>query len=330
MGGGTYSTNTYNTRSADKRAAFGTTFDYDKKVKAAPVSQWKAKDTLIPHGRRESRDSDEHPNSTAVAVLFDVTGSMQGVPRTLQTKMPALLGVLLRKGWIDDPQVLFGAIGDCHSDRVPLQIGQFESDNRMDENLESIFLEGNGGGQKHESYELAMWYMATHTDLDCYEKRGHKGYLFIIGDEMPYRTLNPQHVKDQIGESVEGMSVEEIANRLKEKFEVFFLLPKGTQYGGDTEVLTTWRKLFGENVRELDDPDAVCETIALAIGMCEGITLDDGIRDLQAVGADSDAVGIASKALVNYTPNNSSSGLVAKSDGSLPVATSVDSVTQRL
>ena len=30
---------------------------------------------------RESRDSDSHPESHAVAVLFDVTGSMQGVPR---------------------------------------------------------------------------------------------------------------------------------------------------------------------------------------------------------------------------------------------------------
>nr|BFE84140.1 hypothetical protein GCM10020093_067410 [Planobispora longispora] len=55
---------------------------------------------LDPHGvtARESRDSDEHPASLAVAVLFDVTGSMGDVPRTLQTKLPDLLGLLLRKG----------------------------------------------------------------------------------------------------------------------------------------------------------------------------------------------------------------------------------------
>lgn len=37
---------------------------------------------------RESRDADAHPNSPAVSVLFDVTGSMGRVPRVLQTKPP--------------------------------------------------------------------------------------------------------------------------------------------------------------------------------------------------------------------------------------------------
>ena len=37
-----------------------------------------------------------------------------------------------------DPQILFGAIGDATCDRVPLQIGQFESDNRMDDDLGRI------------------------------------------------------------------------------------------------------------------------------------------------------------------------------------------------
>ena len=40
---------------------------------------------------RESRDSAEHPQSLAIAVLFDVTGSMGAVPRQLQKKLPKLL-----------------------------------------------------------------------------------------------------------------------------------------------------------------------------------------------------------------------------------------------
>ncbi len=145
---------------------------------------------------RESRDSAEHPQSLAIAVLFDVTGSMRDVPRTLQAKLPQLLGLLLRKGYVTDPQIMFGAIGDATCDRAPLQIGQFESDNRMDDDLGRILLEGGGGGQKTESYELALYFMARHTVTDCFAKRGRRGYLFIIGDEMAYPRVKPGEVRD--------------------------------------------------------------------------------------------------------------------------------------
>lgn len=98
---------------------------------------------------RESRDSAEHPNSLAIGVMFDVTGSMGSVPRTLQTKLGRLMRLLVEKGYVAHPQVLFGAIGDADSDRVPLQVGQFESGapGDQDDDLGKIYLEGGGGGQ---------------------------------------------------------------------------------------------------------------------------------------------------------------------------------------
>src|SRR5205814_1656783 len=152
---------------------------------------------------RESRDSDEHPESLPIAVFFDVTGSMGWVPRELQKKLPKLFGLLLQKGYVEHPQVLFGAIGDAYVDRVPLQIGQFESDNRSDENLETFILEGGGGGGNHESYNLAAYYMARHTALDSVEKRGKRGYLFFIGDERLYSTIEHTQVARLIGDGLE-------------------------------------------------------------------------------------------------------------------------------
>src|ERR1700760_193112 len=150
-------------------------------------------------GKRESRDSAEHPQSLAISVLFDVTGSMGSVPRKLQQKLPQLHGLLKQKDYVRDPQLMFGAIGDATCDQAPLQVGQFESDNRMDKDLERILLEGGGGGQKTESYELAMYFMARHTVTDCFEKRGKRGYLFVIGDEMPYPAAKPREVSAWIG-----------------------------------------------------------------------------------------------------------------------------------
>ena len=229
-------------------------------------------------GSRESRDSDEHPRSLAIAVLFDVTGSMGGVPRTLQKKLPRLLGLLKDSRYVSDPQLMFGAIGDATCDRAPLQVGQFESDNRMDGDLERILLEGGGGGQKTESYELAMYFMARHTATDCFEKRGKRGYLFIIGDEMPYPQVKPREVSAWIGDELpQPVAIRNLVAQLTRRWDTYYILPEGASYAGDGQVLGTWRGLLGQNVIELSDLDAVCETIALTVGLGEeAIDLDGG------------------------------------------------------
>lgn len=238
-------------------------------------------------GKRESRDSAEHPNSLAIAVFFDVTGSMGAVPRTLQKKLPRLLGLLKDNRYVQDPQLMFGAIGDATCDRAPLQVGQFESDNRMERYLEHILLEGGGGGQKTESYELAMYFMARHTTIDCFEKRGKRGYLFIIGDEMPYPGVKPREVSAWIGDELpQPVAIRNLIAQLTRRWDTYYILPEGASYAGDGQVLGTWRALLGQNVIELADLDAVCETIALTVGLGEeAIDLAAGLADLQDVGS---------------------------------------------
>jgi hypothetical protein len=211
------------------------------------------------------------------------------------------LGLLLRKGYVADPQILFGAIGDATCDAVPLQVGQFESDNRMDEHLENIFLEGGGGGQRTESYELAMYFVARHTEIDCWDKRGHKGYLFIIGDEMAYSFVDWGQVKKYIGDGLQqDIPTAEIVKELQKRYHVFYILPQAATYGGDSKILGFWRKLLGQNVLELEASEAVCETIALTIGMMEGtIDLRAGTQDLKEFGAAERTVNVVTSALAN-------------------------------
>ena len=284
MGSGSWSTDVYD--AADRyRAATGS-----ERLRLQRRGRAHRAPRARPAGRRrrESRDSDEHPASLAIAVLFDVTGSMRTVPRVLQTKLPQLLGLLLRKGYASDPQILFGAIGDATCDRVPLQVGQFESDNRMDDDLGRIVLEGGGGGQMTESYELAMYFMARHTAIDCYEKRGRRGYLFIIGDELAYPQVKARRggAASSATTSREDMPLRQIVAELTRRIRRL-LHPAGRRhYAGNAEVLDFWRDLLGQNVIELDDLDAVCETIALTVGLGEeAIDLDEGLRDLAEVGS---------------------------------------------
>jgi hypothetical protein len=280
MGSGRWSTDVYEAaaRLRGDASAFGYSDSGARTVHTA----------LNPFGAgRESRDCAEHPASLAIAVLFDVTGSMGTVPRALQAKLPQLLGLLLRKGYVRDPQIMFGAIGDATCDRAPLQAGQFESDNRMDGDLERILLEGGGGGQKTESYELAMYFMARHTAMDCWEKRRKRGYLFIVGDEMAYPRVKPREVAAVIGDELtEAIPLRALSAELTRRWDTYYILPAGAAYAGDGQVLGFWRALLGQNVIELADTDAVCETIALTIGLGEdAIDLDGGLADLADVGS---------------------------------------------
>jgi hypothetical protein len=283
MGSGRWSTNVYDAAAKFRAASGASAFGY------SDGGASRTHPDLDPHGVsiRECRDSAEHPESLAIAVLFDVTGSMRAVPRKLQAKLPQLLGLLLRKGYATDPQIMFGAIGDATCDRAPLQVGQFESDNRMDDDLGRILLEGGGGGQKTESYELALYFMARHTATDCFTKRGRRGYLFIIGDEMAYPRVKPAEVRSVIGDDLrEPVPVTDMMAEVSRKWDTYYILPAGASYVGDPEVLGFWRGLLGQSVIQLADLDAVCETIALTVGLGEdAISLDDGLADLGDVGS---------------------------------------------
>lgn len=251
---------------------------------------------------RESLDSDIHPTSRAVAVLFDVTGSMEDKPRLFaQEKLGKLMATLVKKGILEHPHVLFGGIGDAYCDAAPIQIGQFEGGNEMDDALLNIFLEGGGGGQATESYDLSLYYMSRHTVLDCFNKRGEKGYLFIIGDEDLYPAVNKDQVKRYIGDTLEAdIPVEKIIEEVKDKFEVFWLRPSGTSNYGDKRIEKHLKQYFPERVIDLGEPGDVCEVIASLIGVTEGYDLGEVKNALIDSGADAEAIDRAGNSLVKY------------------------------
>src|SRR6516162_6091580 len=256
MGTTRWSDDHYRDREKLRRRTGKDAFEYDHAVRTGTADR-AVHPRMNPRGVtvRESRDSDAHPQSHAVAVLFDVTGSMQGVPRVLQARLPKLMGLLIRKGYLDHPQILIGAIGDATCDAAPLQVGQFESGIEIEEDLGKLYLEGGGGGHITESYELALYFMARHTAIDCFEKRGQRGYLFVIGDEIPYAMIKRKEVEALIGDRLQAnISVEEAVAELQRIYDVYFVLPRMTSHWNNGTVLRRWAQLLGQNVLRLEEP----------------------------------------------------------------------------
>jgi hypothetical protein len=331
----------YNDKAATRAATNTPTFAYDAAVKSGAVAT-AVNDRLNIVGKiRESRDSVEHPNSVAIFVGLDVTGSMASVPRTVQAALPKLMGLLTRKGYVVDPQVLVAAIGDCNSDRVPVQVGQFESGVEMDDDITNLYLEGNGGGQNMESYQTMLYFAAHRTSIDCYEKRGKKGYLFLTGDEKPY-VMSPrselekylgQTAKDSLGRThaIEGdANIKDIINAVTEKYEVFFIIPGGASHTGASWLKNTWSELLGpERVLTLDDPSAICELIGSTIGLMEGSASMDAIaKDLTDVGASTAIVKSVTGGL--DTLARSAALMKSGTGGNLPEKTGRSADTERL
>ncbi|MEV3960589.1 hypothetical protein AB0M34_06740 [Nocardia sp. NPDC050193] len=272
---------------------------YTAQLREQPYDTWKVHPDLDPFGvrARECRDSADHGKSLPIAVLFDVTGSMGRVPMIVQAKLGKLHGLLRDRGYADDPQILSGGIGDADTDPAPLQVGQFESDNRMDEQLRAVLLEGGGGGQKSESYELAAYFMAEHVVTDAWEKRGKKGYLFLIGDELNKPRLAARHIRAGIGDHIRAdVTVESIYRELAQRWQVHYILPNQSSYYHDPEIAEHRQALLGQNFLRLDDPAAVCELIALTIGLSENrVDMHTGLADLRDIGsaAEAEVVGRA-------------------------------------
>jgi len=307
MGSGLWSPATYHERAAVRVRSGKDTFDYSGHAKR--TGEYRVHQTLDPQGLglRESRDSEEHPTSNAIVISLDVTGSMDRVVRGIHGNLPKLHELLLGHNYIPHPQIMFAAVGDATCDRVPLQVGQFESDNRMDQNLESMILEGGGGGQKTESYELMLYVAARHTAIDCWDKRQRKGYLFMIGDEMAYPAVKRPEIQRLIGGGLQAnVTIEEIIAEVRQRYHVFFIIPGGAAHGADKQVLQFWRdKLGPQHVIQLDDPEDTSQCIALAIGINEGtVNVEGGLDHLQKQGLVTRAIHSVTRALSSILPGH--------------------------
>lgn len=237
---------------------------------------------------RESRDSEHHPRSVPIIVAFDVTASMGHIPtRFAKESLGRLMRQLVEHGWVTDPQILFGAVGDAVSDRAPLQIGQFESGLEMDLWLTRIWLE-SGGGDLAESYLLVHWFAAHHTATDAWDKRQKKGYLFTIGD-APNKSLTPHHVRRVFGYAPTAPTEDSsVIASAQARWNVFHILVANSGGMPTSAVVDPWKELLGKGLLVLDKDAAINELVGAALGLCEHhLTVAEAERLLLNAGVDA-------------------------------------------
>jgi len=257
MGGGTYSVMGRTDRAISSGYYDGSNDDIFKNRRLS--------NGMNPNGIkiRESRDSKEHPNSLSIILALDVTGSMGQIPNLLvKDGLPNIMNGIFKAG-IKDPQILFLGIGDHTCDRAPLQVGQFESnDELLDKWLTDIFLESGGGGNNGESYLLAWYFAAKHTDIDCFEKRGKKGYLFTIGDEPVLKSISKETLKQLMGDGeYRNYTCYELLEEARKKYEVYHIHIRETYTGSFDSTINDWKEILGDNLIVLQSHKTLAKVI---------------------------------------------------------------------
>lgn len=224
---------------------------------------------------RESRDSEQNPESTAIIVGLDVTGSMGVIADAMARKgLGTLVENILDRKPVSDPHIMIMGIGDVKCDESPLQVTQFEPDIRIAEQLQDIWLEGGGGGNSFESYDLPWYFAAQRTAIDCFEKRGKKGYLVTIGDELPPDGVTKSDIKRVFGSDEQrGYTAAELLEMAEQRYQVFHIIVEQGNFcrrDAGASVKAAWRELLGGRAVMLSDYNFLADVITAVIEVSEG------------------------------------------------------------
>ena len=273
MGSGSWSSTSYNTYTSSTR---GVTADAFSNMSYSTYEIYTSRHLdpmLDPKGiTRLCRDNDEHPETLPVILALDVTGSMGGAATKVAQKLNEIMNELYANDNIHDIEFCCMAIGDLVYDSAPIQMTQFESDIRIAEQLDKVYFEAGGGGNKCESYSAA-WYMGSrHCDLDCW-KRNQKGIIITMGDELPDSVL-PAHKLNKItGDHVQAdIDTTELLEEAKTKFNIFHISVNDREssytYHQYYNIDTKWENKIGKENYFVSTLDSLPGIIVNIINSC--------------------------------------------------------------
>lgn len=280
MGGGSFTASSYRSYSlrsgksyddSTGRISSGQTFDSRELDESLDPKKFKV---------RECANSEEHPNTIPVILGLDVTGSMGEACHEVAVALGVIITNLYKK--YKDIEFCVMGIGDLAYDRAPIQMSQFESDVRIAEALDKIFMEHGGGGNDFESY-TAAWYMGLkRTKLDCFDLQGRKGIIITMGDEP----LNPYLPKRQLNAAINAteeadIETKDLYRQALEKFNIFHIAvdsPNDCYRYNKKQIEDSFGQLLGPNYKI-----ATVDTLAAVIETCIGESVE-GLAEQPAEG----------------------------------------------
>ncbi len=218
-----------------------------------------------------------------LVIVCDVTGSMGDWPATMFSKLPYLdheAGDYLGS----DKAICFAAVGDANGDEYPLQVQQFGEGAALKKALLSLIIEGHGGGQIMETYELAALYFARNVAMP----KAVSPILIFIGDEAPYDVVIPEQAEEFAHVALQKrLRTKDIFDELMTKFSVYLvrkpyhIMDGNAVSDEDRRIHRQWANLIGEDrIADLPVAERVVDVI-FGILAKEADRVDDFRKEIE-------------------------------------------------
>ncbi len=233
---------------------------------------------------REACDSAQSPHSRGIIYAEDFTGSMGSFLLSLiQKQFPKLIQMTYETVSFN-PHIMFMGVGDVEQgDKAPLQVTQFETDLRMLEQLEKLWLEQRGGWNSYESYILPWYFAGKYCKMDCFDKRGEKGFLFTFGDEEPTPALTADELRTVFGNRDDldkrKVTATDCLEMASEKFNCYHIILRGNGY--DSYTVSKWKNLMDGHACDLSDYECLPELVCTILKMYEGLSKTEAIDSIE-------------------------------------------------
>lgn len=240
--------------------------------------------------------------SNPIVFALDVTGSMGEWTKIIYDKLPMFYGQIMMQKYLKHPSLSFCAVGDVKTDNAPLQICEFCEGVELDEKLCYIYLEGKGGGNQHESYDLAAYFYSEKVILDNVDMP----FFFLTCDEKYYDECNKIHFKKVFGHTISGNQEKIVSKdywkKILKKYNFFILRKEFKNKNIEPLIQKQWERMIGqERVLKISTPKAVIDIILGALCLTSGSrNLDQYIQDLKNRGQTKERIQEVTHALANY------------------------------
>lgn len=173
---------------------------------------------------------------------------MGNLPKITYDKWPGIVGQIVARKYLPDPQMSIAATGDIRSDRSPLQMADFSALRSLDKWLKRVHFEGNGGGQGSESYAMTAYFYAYRCELP---KAENPIYL-VTGDEAFVEDLLVDDLKEHFGGECQNTTAKKVFADLLAKFKgnVFLIHRRydgsGSEGWTNTKIVNQWERAIGQ------------------------------------------------------------------------------------